>query len=67
MPILTPAQVAARLGVSTPTAIQLIRELPHINISQNQYSRKPRLRITEETLNDYLAGKITRKRLRRGG
>ena len=65
--ILTPTEVAKRLCVSENTAIRIMLELPHINVSRDLYSGKKRIRITESTFNDFAAGKISRKRLRRGG
>ena len=43
-----------------------MHELPHINVSRDLYSTRKRLRITEQTLEDYMSGKIERRRLRRG-
>ena len=63
--VLTPADVAARLGIARRTAQQLMHELPHINVSRDLYSTRKRLRITEQTLEDYMSGKIERRRLRR--
>ncbi len=65
--ILTPEEVAKRLSVSANTAIQVMLELPHINVSRDLYSGKKRIRITESTFDDFVSGRITRKRLRRGG
>ncbi len=64
--LLTPTDVAARLNVSERTALQMIHELPHINVSRDLYSTRKRIRITEQVLEDYVSGKIERKRLRRG-
>lgn len=64
--LLTPTDVAARLNVSERTALQLIHELPHINVSRDLYSTRKRVRVTEQVLEDYVCGKIERKRLRRG-
>ena len=63
--LLTAMEVARRLEVSERTAIQIMKELPHINVSLDMYSGKQRLRITEQTYNDFVNGVITRKKLRR--
>lgn len=63
--ILTPGEVARRLGVSENTALQLMSELPHINVNRDLYSGKKRIRITEQTYEAFVTGKITRRRLRR--
>jgi hypothetical protein len=42
-----------------------MKELPHINVSLDMYSGKQRLRITEQTYNDFVNGVIARKKLRR--
>ena len=64
--LLTPAEVAARLNVCVKTAVRLMKELPHISVSTDLYSSKQRLRITEQTLEDFKCGRVERKRLRRG-
>ncbi len=64
--LLTPVEVAERLNVCVKTAIRLMKELPHVSVSMDLYSSKQRLRITEQTLEDYKCGRIERKRLRRG-
>ncbi len=58
--VLTPADVAEYLGISKKAARQLMHELPHMNVSWNIDSPRKRLRIAEQTLNDYLDGKIER-------
>lgn len=57
---LTSADVAKYLGIPKRAARQLMRDLPHANVSWNINSTKKRLRITEQTLNDYLNGRIVR-------
>ena len=59
--ILAPADVAERLGVSERTALQLMSELPHICVSRSIISTRKRLRITEQTLEEFQNGKIKRK------
>ncbi len=65
--LITPLELASRLNVSEKTAIRVMKELPHINVSMDMYSGKQRIRITEKTYADFANGLITRKRLRRGG
>ena len=64
--LLTPEDVAQRLHVSVRTARRIFHELPTINLSENQRSSRPRLRITEDTLEKFISGEISRK-LPRGG
>ena len=64
--LLTPLEVAARLNISERTAVQIMKELPHVNVSMDMYSSKRRIRITEKTYADFANGVITRKKLRRG-
>ena len=63
--LLSPKDVASRLGVCSKTALSIMKELPHVSISKDMYSGKNRIRITEKTLVDFENGIITRKRLRR--
>ncbi len=63
--LLSPEEVAKRLGVCVKTATSIMKELPHISISKNMYSGKKRIRITEKTFSDFKDGVISRKRLRR--
>ncbi|MBQ6174181.1 MAG: hypothetical protein IJK28_06120 [Clostridia bacterium] len=65
--LITPLELASRLNVSEKTAIRVMKELPHVNVSMDMYSGKQRIRITEKTYADFANGLITRKRLRRGG
>jgi len=65
--LLTPLEVAARLRVSEKTAVRIMQELPHVNVSMDLYSGKKRIRITEKTYADFTNGVIGRRRLRRGG
>ncbi len=63
--LLSPKEVARRLGVCEKTALNIMKELPHITVSNDLYSGKKRIRITEKTLYDYKYGIIDRKRMRR--
>ena len=63
--LLSPKDVASRLGVCSKTALSIMKELPHVSISKDMYSGKNRIRITEKALVDFENGIITRKRLRR--
>ncbi len=63
--LLSPEEVAKRLGVCVKTATSIMKELPHVSISKNMYSGKKRIRITEKTFRDFKDGVISRKRLRR--
>ena len=58
---LTPSEVAHLLGVSENTAIRIMTELPHLNVSRNIDSKRRRVRITRQILEDFLNGKIERK------
>ena len=58
--LLSPKEVAKRLGVCEKTAKSIMKELPHITISSDLYSGKKRIRITEKTLYDYKYGKLGR-------
>lgn len=64
---LTPKEVANRLHVSEKSAKRIMMELPHVLVSMDMYCGKRRIRITEETLEGFARGTITRKRLRRAG
>ena len=59
--ILTPTDVAKRLGIPERAALRLMHDLPHANVSRNLNSKRKRLRITEQTLEDYLSGRIERE------
>ncbi len=59
--LLTPSDVAKRLGVGEKTAISVMRGLPHVNVSMEIYSKKKRLRITERVFFAYRNGEIQRK------
>ncbi len=59
--MLSPQDVARRLGVCTKTALQLMRELPHVCISRDMYSARKRIRITKHTLEGFINGEIERK------
>ena len=58
--LLSPEDVARRLGVCTKTATRIMKELPHVCVSLGISSRKKRIRITERTLNDFKEGRIER-------
>ena len=64
---LSQADVAKRLGISERTAMQMMIELPHVVISRDLYSSRKRVRITEQTYNDFMRGKVERKISRRRG
>lgn len=63
--LLSSKEVARCLGVCDKTAKTIMKELPHISVSNDLYSGKKRIRITEKTLLDFKYGIIERKRLRR--
>ena len=65
--LITPLELASRLNVSEKTAIRVMKELPHVNVSMDMYSGKQRIRIMEKTYADFANGLIPRKKLRRGG
>ncbi len=58
---LTPSDVVQQLGVSENTAIRIMKELPHINVSRNIGSTRRRIRITKQIMDDFLNGMIERK------
>ena len=63
--LLSPKDVAERLGVCDRTAKRIMMELPHVLVSMEMYCNKKRVRITEETFENYARGIIARRRLRR--
>ena len=63
--LLSTKDVARRLGVCEKTAKNIMKELPHISLSNDIYSGKKRIRITEKTLLEFKYGIIDRKRMRR--
>lgn len=59
--LLSTKDVARILCVCEKTALSIMKELPHICISQNLLSARKRILITVQTLNDFLEGRIERK------